>query len=80
MSFPLGLLLCGIGACLLYVAAQGVDTASGKGVYQTLMDGMRGSRNESGTNLGDDGGEGGSAERPNIGSEGNLDGLIGMER
>lgn len=82
MSFPLGLLLCGIGACLLYVAAQGVDTASGAGVYQSLIEGMRGSRTESGTNLSDDdgGGGGGSAERPNIGSEGNLDGLIGMER
>ena len=78
MSFPLGLLLCGIGACLLYVAAQGVDTANGIGVYQALMEGMRGSRTESGTNLSEDGDA--SAERPNIGSEGNLDGLIGMER
>ncbi len=75
----MGILLIGIGACLLYVAAQGVETASGAGIYDTLISGLRGSRTESGTNLSGEGGEA-SAERPNIGSEGDLDGLIGMER
>ena len=77
MSFPLGLLLCGIGACLLFVASRGVETASGRGVYQALMEGMSGRVNESGTNLADGGA---SEERPNTGDEGNLDNLIGMDR
>lgn len=74
MRFPLGLLLIGIGGCLLFVASRGVETASGSGVYQSLIDGMRGgtSRTESGTNLaaGD--------ERQAIDDDG-MSGLQGLE-
>lgn len=75
MRFPLGLLLIGIGACLLFVASRGVETASGSGIYQSLIDGMRGgtSRTESGTNLAGD-----SGERQSIEDDG-MSGLQGLE-
>ena len=74
----MGILLIGLGACLLYVAAQGVETASASGVYDTLVSGLRGSRTESGTNLSGEGGDA-SAERPNTGEDG-MDGLVGLQR
>lgn len=76
MTFPLGLLLIGIGACLLYVASRGVETASGAGIYQAIIDGMRGSgsRTEStGTNVAGD-----SEERRTVDDDG-MSGLQGLE-
>jgi hypothetical protein len=75
VTFPLGLLMIGIGACLLFVASRGVETASGSGIYQSLIDGMRGtgSRTESGTNV-----VGDTGERPTVDDDG-MSGLQGLE-
>ena len=74
MKFAVGLLLLGIGAALMFVASRGVETASGRGIYQSLMDGLKGeSRTESGP------AEQAEPERPNTGEDG-MDGLVGIER
>jgi hypothetical protein len=69
----MGLLLIGVGACLLFVAGRGVDVASGTGVYRSLIEGMGGSSRTESAPAGppDD-------ERPNTGETG-MDGLVGQE-